>query len=72
MNWQWRFFSLAVAWVGGWGFLFFSYPQLVCRIGRVKVPTPRRLKLIKMTGAVELAILLASCILVGIFGFPAK
>jgi hypothetical protein len=64
-----RLLALAVAWVGGWGFLAFTYPELISRLGVVKNPTPQRLRRIKMMGAVELIIVFTSCILVAIFGF---
>jgi hypothetical protein len=67
-----RLFALAVAWVGGWGFLFFTYPQLICRFGRVKNPTPKRLRIVKVTGAVELAIVFTSCVLTALFGLPSN
>ncbi len=66
---QAQLYALGVVWVGGWGFLFFTYPALVCRIFRVKNPTPKRLKLIKITGAVELAIVFTASVLCAIFGF---
>jgi hypothetical protein len=66
---QAQMYALGVVWVDGWGFLFFTYPELVCRIFRVKNPKPKRLKLIKITGAVELAIVFTASILCAIFGF---
>jgi len=61
-------FALGVVWVGGWGFLFFAYPEIVCRIFRVKNPTPKRLKLIRTTGAIELALVFIGAVGVAIFG----
>jgi len=55
-------YALGVVWVGGWGFMFFAYPELVCRIFRVKNPTLKRLKLIKITGAVELVLVFSASI----------
>jgi len=49
--------------------MFFAYPELVCRIFTVKYPTPKRLKLIKITGAVELAIVFSASIGCAIWGF---
>ena len=69
---QVRLFALAVVWVGGWGFLFFTNPQLICRLGRVKDPTPKRLRTIKITGAVELVIVFASCVLTAVFGLASR
>jgi hypothetical protein len=69
---QARVFALGIAWVGGWGFLFFTNPQLICRIGRVKNPTAQRLKAIKIIGAVELGLVFVSCILTAILGFPSS
>jgi hypothetical protein len=66
---QAQVYALGVAWVGGWGFMFFAYPELVCRIFRVKNPTPKRLKLIKITGAIELAIVFIASIGCAIWGF---
>lgn len=66
-----RFFALAVAWVGGWGFLFFTNPQLICRLGRIKNPTSKRLRIIKIMGAVELAIVFTSCVLTAVFGLSS-
>ena len=61
-------FALGVVWVGGWGFLFFTYPALVSRIFRVKNPTPKRLKAIKIMGAVGLALIFISAISYAMFG----
>ena len=66
---QAQIYALGVVWVGGWGFMFFVYPELLCRIFGVKNPTLKRLKLIKITGAVELAIVFTASILYAIFGF---
>ena len=66
---QVQMYALGVVWVGGWGFMFFAYPELVCRIFRVKNPTPKRLKLIKITGAVELDLVFSASIGYAIFGF---
>ena len=66
---QAQIYALGVVWVGGWGFLFFTYPELVCRIFRVNNPTLKRPKLIKITGAVELAIVFTASILCAILGF---
>ena len=70
---QVQMYDLGVVWVGGWGFMFFAYPELVCRIFRVKNPTPKRLKLIKITGAVELVLVFsASVYWIRNFRFPLK
>jgi hypothetical protein len=61
-------YALGNVWVGGWGFLFFVYPELVCRLFRIRNPTPRRVKMIKITGAVELALVFTGSIFVAIFG----
>jgi hypothetical protein len=66
---QAQMYAAGVAWVGGWGFLFFSYPEVVCRIFRVRNPTSKRLKLMKIMGAVELAMIFTVSILCAIFGF---
>ena len=66
---QAQMYALAVVWVGGWGFMFFAYPELVRRIFRIKNPTPKRLKLIKITGAVELFLVFSASIGYAIFGF---
>jgi hypothetical protein len=68
---QIRIFALAIAWVGGWGFLFFTNPQLICRLFRVKNPTPKRLREIKITGAIELALVFTGCIVTAVFGMPS-
>ena len=69
---QTRLFALGVAWVGGWGFLFFTNPQLICRLGRVKNASPKKLRMIKATGAVELAIVFVSCLLTAVFGLRSN
>jgi hypothetical protein len=66
---QAQLYALGVVWVGGWGFMFFAYPELVCRIFRVKNPTPKRLKFIKIMGAVELGIVFTASIGYAIWGF---
>jgi len=66
---QAQMYALGVVWVGGWGFMFFAYPELVCQIFRVKNPTPKRLKFIKITGAVELVLVFSASIGYAIFGF---
>lgn len=63
-----RLYALGILWVGGWGFLFFAYPELVCRLFRVKNPTPKRVKVIRITGAIELGRAFTSAVLVAIFG----
>jgi hypothetical protein len=63
--------ALGVIWVGGWGFLFFDYPQIVCRIF-FREPTPKRLRNIRIMGAVELAIVFASAIITFVCGFFSK
>jgi hypothetical protein len=57
-----------VDWVGGWGFLFFTYPETVCRIFRVKKPTPQQLKLVRTTGAIELVLVFLGALGIAIFG----
>ena len=68
---QVRMFALGTAWVGGWGFLFFTNPQLICKLFRVKDPTPKRLRAIKITGAIELALVFTGCVLTAVFGMPS-
>jgi hypothetical protein len=63
-----RLFALGVIWVGGWGFLFFAYPEFVCKLFRAKNPTPKRLKFMKITGAIELALVFLSAVGIAIFG----
>ncbi len=67
-----RLFALGVAWLGGWGLLFFIDPKLICRLGRVRNPTLQRLRIVKTIGAVELALAFASCALVAVFGLPSR
>jgi hypothetical protein len=67
-----QIFALSIAWVGGWGFLFFTNPELICRLGRIRNPTPKRLKSIKAMGAVELLIVFAGSVLTAVFGLPSK
>jgi hypothetical protein len=64
-----QMYALCVAWVGGWGLVFFSFPEVVCRIFRLKNPTPNRLKLIKIIGAVELAIVFVASLGYALIGF---
>jgi hypothetical protein len=65
---QAQMFALGVAWVGGWGFLFFTNPAFICRLSRIKNPTAKRLKLVKVVGAVELSLVFTGLILTAIFG----
>jgi hypothetical protein len=67
-----RLFALGIAWVGGWGFLFFNNPEFICRLGGVKAPTIQRLRMVKTIGAIELAVAFTSCLLTAIFGLPSK
>ena len=64
-----QMFALGVFWVGGWGFLFFEYPELMCRIFRVKNPTPKRLRFARVMGAVELGIVFTGAVLTFVWGF---
>jgi hypothetical protein len=50
--------------------MFFAYPELVCRLFKVKNPTPKRLRIMKIIGAIELGLTLISSVLVAIFGAP--
>ena len=61
-------FALGVIWVGGWGFLFFNYPASICRMSRQEA-TPKRLRLIRIIGAIELVIVLCSAMAEFVWGF---
>jgi hypothetical protein len=61
--------ALRVAWVGGWGFLCFEYPEKACRIF-LREPTSMRLREIRIMGAVELIIVFISCILTFVTPLP--
>jgi hypothetical protein len=63
-----QMFALGVAWVGGWAFLFFTNPGFICRLARIKNPTAKRLKFIKVMGAVELSLVFTGSVLTAIFG----
>ena len=60
--------AIGMAWVGVWGFLFFVYPQFACRLFRVRNPTPARLKMVRIIGAIELALVVSGLVLTAIFG----
>jgi hypothetical protein len=64
-----QMYALCVVWVGGWGFVFFSFPEVGCRIFRLKDRTPKRLRLVKIIGAIELAIVFVACAGYAILGF---
>ena len=64
-----QMFALGVIWVGGWGFLFFEYPELMCRLFRVQNPTPKRLRFARVMGAVELGIVFTSAVLAFVWAF---
>ena len=66
-----QLFAAGVIWVGGLGFLFFTYPALVCRITRQQ-PTPSRLKRIHVIGAIELILVFLGAIGQLIAGFYAN
>jgi len=61
-------FAIGIIWVGGWGFAFFTYPELVCKIFGPRTPIPKRVKWARATGAVALAIVFVSCVGVALFG----
>jgi hypothetical protein len=63
-----QFYALGDAWVGGWGLVFFAYPERICRMFGLKKPTPKRVKLVKIIGGVELALLLIGGLSVAMFG----
>jgi len=63
-----QMFALGVIWVGGWGFLFFEYPEFTCRMFRKK-PTEKWLRFSRITGAVELGIVFTSAVLTFVWGF---
>ncbi len=65
-----RLYALGIVWVGGGGFLFFAYPEVVCRLFRMKNPTPKRLRIMRITGAIELGLTFSSAVVVVIFGAP--
>jgi len=65
---QKEIFPSGVIWVGGFGFLCFAYPSVVCRITRQE-PTPERLRLFKIMGAVELIAVYLSAVGIVISGF---
>jgi len=65
---QTQVFALAVVWVGGWGFLFFTNPAFICRLGMSKNPTAKKLKTVKVIGAVEFALVFVALVLTAVFG----
>jgi hypothetical protein len=66
-----QIFALGVVWVGGWGFLFFTNPAFICRLGTIKNPTAKKLKFIKVMGAVELSLVFTGAVLTAIFGLKS-
>ena len=56
--------------IGGWGFLFFTQPRVICRLAcrlacqlaRCNDPTARRLKFVKAVGAVELSLVFTALV----------
>jgi hypothetical protein len=63
--------AIAVVWVAGWGFPFFTNPRLACRLARRMDPTARRLKFVKAVGAVELSLVFPALVLTAIFGLTS-
>ncbi len=60
--------ALGVIWVGGWGFLFFNYPSAICKIMKHEA-APTRLRLIRIVGAIGLAVTFCSALADFIMGF---
>jgi hypothetical protein len=60
--------AFGVLWVGGLGYLFFAYPRVACRIFH-REPTLKRLRLVRITGAVELTLVFTGALLTLIWGF---
>lgn len=61
--------GLAVLLVGGYGLLLFAYPELALRIFKQN-PTPNKINLAKIVGAIELALVLTGFLAYAIAGFP--
>jgi hypothetical protein len=61
--------ALGVLWVGGWAFLCFDYPRLVCRVLQIKNPTDKRLRMMRKMGAVFLIWTFASLLITFVSGF---
>jgi hypothetical protein len=68
---QEQMFALSVIWVGGWGFLFFHYPEALCRLFH-RETTPKRLRLMRIMGAIGLILTLCSAAGEFIQGFFSK
>lgn len=66
-----QLFALGVLWVGGWGFLCFTYPDALCRILR-RDATPKRVRLIRLQGAIGLIIVFWSAVFEFVSGFFSK
>jgi hypothetical protein len=60
--------AFGVVWVGGMGLVFFLHPEVICRMFK-QDPTPRRLRIIHVIGAVELWIVFCGCALDFWMGF---
>ncbi len=63
-----QFFALGVVWVGGWGFVFFTWPEKVCQLFRVRPFSEKRVRLAKVMGGIGLALTFISALSVAIFG----
>ena len=57
--------------VGGYGLLLFAYPESALRIFKQN-PTPNKIKLAKVVGAIELALVLTGFLAYAIAGFPYR
>jgi len=53
---------LGILWVAGWGCLFLYNPTLVCRILR-REQTAKRIRIVRIVGAVSLVLALVSAVL---------
>jgi hypothetical protein len=53
---------LGIVWVAGWGFLFFRYPSVACRIFR-RQQTEKRLRMARVMGAIGLGLASISVVL---------
>jgi hypothetical protein len=51
-------------WVGGFGFLFFAFPEAACRIFRVENAAPGTLKAVRIFGGISITL-----VLIGALGY---
>jgi hypothetical protein len=61
--------AIAMLWVGGFGLLFFAFPETACRVFRVQNPTPRSFRAVKIFGGIAILSVLVGALVYAIWAF---